>query len=335
LHAGLFSRSWDWALGVDLALRWRRQALQIAVVPSILVEHIAPDPWPADTVPAEEARHRLRAVAARDELDVRRIVLESGTELQYFCTASSGPCIPHLEVVARGLKLPPCCAQHLGNMVRRLSAALKARKIVHTWTGGTVLGALKEGGLLPWDSDADVAVEWRGPETYFDIAEALRVEFDHVLEACWRSMTSSAIDCAEMHIFGDGDGAYGLSMQDFSSLTFMRLHFSSRHPIWIDIYPMTRDPERGVFTFPAPLFAEGLSEYPVDAIENGSEMQFGDGGETISIFRNPGLEMLKEIGPDFLSDKPHSYHSKDGVFTCGKMWDGVTPHHSCVSNVRK
>nr|XP_045601109.1 uncharacterized protein LOC123759901 [Procambarus clarkii] len=55
-----------------------------------------------------------------------------------------------------GLALPPCCRQELANLVRFLMDICEAHGLFCELQEGTLLGAVKVGGVLPWERDADI-----------------------------------------------------------------------------------------------------------------------------------------------------------------------------------
>ena len=45
--------------------------------------------------------------------------------------------------------------QQLYHMIKCISDTLQQRHITHWWIGGTLLGAVRHAGIIPWDTDAD------------------------------------------------------------------------------------------------------------------------------------------------------------------------------------
>ena len=53
---------------------------------------------------------------------------------------------------------PPCCRRHLNDILRVVGGFLDGRRVPHFLTAGSLLGAVRHGGLIPWDYDHDVSV---------------------------------------------------------------------------------------------------------------------------------------------------------------------------------
>jgi hypothetical protein len=53
---------------------------------------------------------------------------------------------------------PACCTEHLLELIGFTSELLARRGVVHWLDFGTLLGAVREGELIPWDGDADFSV---------------------------------------------------------------------------------------------------------------------------------------------------------------------------------
>jgi hypothetical protein len=69
---------------------------------------------------------------------------------------------------------PDCCTEHLLELVDFAHALLTANGIVHWLDFGTLLGAVRDGSLIPWDWDADFGILARDAEAVL----ALRGEIE-------------------------------------------------------------------------------------------------------------------------------------------------------------
>lgn len=72
---------------------------------------------------------------------------------------------------------PECCTQHLLELVDDVHAVLAAHGVPHWLDFGTLLGAVRDGELIPWDTDADFGIFARDRERVL----ALREELGHPL----------------------------------------------------------------------------------------------------------------------------------------------------------
>jgi hypothetical protein len=51
-----------------------------------------------------------------------------------------------------------CCQRHLINVIHYLAELFEEKKITYWMHFGTLLGAVRDQGIIPWDSDADLCV---------------------------------------------------------------------------------------------------------------------------------------------------------------------------------
>ena len=74
------------------------------------------------------------------------------------CTKDTTPCAVNYYVNSLGLNTPPCCRDHLREVCLYVASQLEEMGVVYWIDGGTLLGAVREGGdLLPWEDDVDLA----------------------------------------------------------------------------------------------------------------------------------------------------------------------------------
>ena len=60
-----------------------------------------------------------------------------------------------------GKNMSPCCATHLYEILRDLTALFEKEDIQYFIVYGTLLGAVRHQGIIPWDTDIDIGVERR------------------------------------------------------------------------------------------------------------------------------------------------------------------------------
>lgn len=73
------------------------------------------------------------------------------------CTPRTRQC-DTATYLPRGLPTPDCCREHV---IKTLAAAIKLFELenIHYWLDyGALLGAVREGGMVAWDNDADISV---------------------------------------------------------------------------------------------------------------------------------------------------------------------------------
>jgi hypothetical protein len=94
----------------------------------------------------------------------------------YKCNANSKRCLDNkLSLYYKyeyfGENTPICCATHLYNILKDTTAVLEKNNLEYFISFGTLLGAVRHGGLIPWDTDTDIIIPDRKKEEYISILQ--------------------------------------------------------------------------------------------------------------------------------------------------------------------
>lgn len=118
-------------------------------------------------------------------------------------------------------------------LLKEVQRVCEKNDITYCIIAGTLLGAVRHGGYIPWDDDADVAM--------------LREEYDKFVQACKVDLNLDLayfqdIDTTENYRWG-----YGKIRRE--NTTFLRLgqeHMDYKSGVFIDIFPLDYVPENKI-----------------------------------------------------------------------------------------
>jgi hypothetical protein len=188
---------------------------------------------------------------------------------------SRSPCTPDTQrcefwTWGEDTKRPACCTEHLLELARFVDSALVGRGLVHWLDYGSLLGAVRDGQLIPWDDDVDFGY--------------LHDDHDLVVEAL---VTASSGTTYEI---------------DLATPDVIFVHFSSVNRQHADLFPWDRVDGRLTPRFEAPLAWPGISEresFPARFIEDLEPVSLA--GHAFSA-PSPVHEFLERhrYGPDYL-----------------------------------
>ena len=81
----------------------------------------------------------------------------------FHCDATTKRCFgnpksPNYKYEYFGKNTPSCCATHLYTILKDVTDVLEENSMEYFISFGTLLGAVRHGGLIPWDTDVDILV---------------------------------------------------------------------------------------------------------------------------------------------------------------------------------
>ncbi|XP_046999678.1 fukutin-related protein [Schistocerca americana] len=125
-----------------------------------------------DGKPLFRSQHLLQKVeqleAARRQqmfrqFGIKQVIRETGVTEWYGCTRETPRCFGTVvndmpEYLWQGRWTPPCCLAGLRRTAHHVFKRLEQDGVRYWLEGGTLLGAMRSGDILPWDYDVDIGV---------------------------------------------------------------------------------------------------------------------------------------------------------------------------------
>ena len=111
------------------------------------------------------------------------------------------------------------------DLLKEVDRICKKCGIRYNIIAGTLLGAVRHGGFIPWDDDADVAM--------------LRREYDRFVLACQKELNTDKYYFQDHHVTPGYRWGYGkLRRKDSLFLREHQEHMPYEQGIFIDIFPL-------------------------------------------------------------------------------------------------
>ncbi|XP_074666283.1 ribitol 5-phosphate transferase FKRP [Strix aluco] len=273
------------AIFLQAALRrWRLRVLPVAFPAARRAPPSPHSRWKSQSLAETRRRALMR------DLGVKREVLADGRERWYGCGKETPRCFPTVhartpQYLLAGRWTPPCCLRALRETARHVAAALEAAGVRYWLEGGSLLGAVRLGDIIPWDYDVDLGI-------YREDAGKCR----------WLAAAAAgaAVEDAE-----------GFLWEKAAEGDFYRVHYSRSNRLHVDLWPFY--PRGGVMTkdtwlghpqdveFPehflrprVPLPFAGFTAMAPNNARAFLELKFGPGAIENPEYPNPAVKRLAE-----------------------------------------
>ncbi|XP_051845273.1 ribitol 5-phosphate transferase FKRP [Antechinus flavipes] len=110
-----------------------------------------------------EKEGRARREALLRTLDMRLVSWEGGRQEWFGCGKETARCFDTVvgdtpSYLYEGRWTPPCCLQALRETARHVVGVLEAARVRYWLEGGSLLGAVRHGDIIPWDYDVDLGI---------------------------------------------------------------------------------------------------------------------------------------------------------------------------------
>lgn len=156
-----------------------------------------------------------RVKALYINLGIKKVV-ESNRRVEWYgCTRNSPRCFPTIinetpSYLYRGRWTPPCCLEGLRITARHVFQTLHSCRVRWWLEGGSLLGAVRSGDIIPWDYDVDIGIY----ASDLDRCPQLK-------SSRWQTLEDSK----------------GFVWQKASEGNYYRVHYSTANHLHVDIFP--------------------------------------------------------------------------------------------------
>ncbi|NXP43505.1 FKRP protein, partial [Heliornis fulica] len=248
------------ALFLQAALRGWGLHIMAAAFPAARRPPLSPHGrWKSQNL-AENRRRRLMG-----ELGVKLEVLANGQERWYGCGKETPRCFGTVHARTPQYLLsdrwtPPCCLRALRETTRHVTEALEAAGVRYWLEGGSLLGAVRLGDIIPWDYDVDLGI------------------YREDLGKCRWLAAAAAGEAVE--------DPQGFLWEKASEGEFYRVHYSRTNRLHVDLWPDVEFPESFLVPRVPMAFAGGTVMAPNEA-RRFLELKFGPGAIENPEYPNP------------------------------------------------
>jgi hypothetical protein len=129
--------------------------------------------------------------------DFKPANLEKKNYKKYLCNSNTERCEFWKE---KNYKIPPCCASNLFELLVFIKDLLLKHNIEYFIYWGTLLGAVRHNGIIPWDSDIDIYINYKDVSKLKKMMKHIHetthyeIEFKSVIRLNYSKKNKSHID---------------------------------------------------------------------------------------------------------------------------------------------
>ncbi|NXB37064.1 FKRP protein, partial [Eulacestoma nigropectus] len=275
------------SLSLQAAVRgWR-----LLLLPDAFPLARRPPPSPHGRWKARNSLEQQRR-ALMEQFGLKLEVLPDGRQRWHGCDKDTPRCFGTIhaqtpQYLVAGRWTPPCCLRALRATARHVVAELEAAGVRYWLEGGSLLGAVRLGDIIPWDYDVDVGL-YR----------------DDVAKCRWLAAVLASGRPVE--------DPEGFLWEKAAEGEFFRVHFSRANRLHVDLWPfyarpggvMTKDtwlghrqdvefPERFLVPLVPVAFAGVTAKAPNDP-RAFLELKFGPGAIESPEYPNPDVRRLAQ-----------------------------------------
>lgn len=162
-----------------------------------------------------DALEMKRKVQLYEDLGIKKIIHPAARVEWYGCNKNSNRCFGTVvnnmpEYLFQGRWTPPCCLENLRQTARYVFGILEKCNVRYWLEGGSLLGAIRNGDIIPWDYDVDIGIYK-----------------DDIVKCEWlkNSLQQSIVD------------TQGFLWEKAREGDFIRVQFSQSNHLHVDIFP--------------------------------------------------------------------------------------------------
>lgn len=117
----------------------------------------------AQSIWQQKQFHSMRLKYLYAQLGIKLVLHDNKRKEWYGCHKDSFRCFDTVyndmpEYLYQGRWTPPCCLKNLRETAKRVFSVLDQCKVRYWLEGGSLLGAARNGDIIPWDYDIDIGI---------------------------------------------------------------------------------------------------------------------------------------------------------------------------------